>query len=148
MTITEPSSASATRRPTGKAAGYVVAIVVNVILLVAVNTGVLWDLLPFVTADIDRVVPLLNLSLAASAIVNAAYLAYDATWFTGLTQVVVLSLSMLVTVRLLQVFPFDFAGSDVPWETLLRVGLLFAIVGVAIAMIVEAVRFVVGLARP
>ena len=140
MTVSEPASAS-TRRRAGTTSGYVAAIVVNIIMLLLVNSDAVWRWLTFVTDDIDRVLPLIELSLMASIVANAAYLVYDARWFTSLTQIGVLGISLLVTVRMLEVFPFDFPTDGVAWATIARVVLILALVGVAIAIVVEVVRF-------
>lgn len=142
MTVSKPASASAsTRRRAGTTSGYVAAIVVNIIMLVLVNSDAVWRWLTFVTADIDRVLPLIELSLMASIIANAAYVAYDGQWFKSLTQIGVLGINLLVTRRMLEVFPFDFPPGDVAWATVARLVLIVALVGVAIAMVVEVVRF-------
>jgi hypothetical protein len=146
MTVSEPAPAS-TRRRAGTTSGYVAAIVVNVIILALVNSDALWRWLTFVTDDIDRVLPLIELSLLASIVVNAAYLAYDAQWFASLTQVGVLGINLLATVRMLEVFPFDFPPDGIAWATIARVVLTVALVGVAIAILVEVVRFFGALAR-
>ena len=51
------------------------------------------------------------------------------------------------TVRIYQVFPFDFSAYEFPWETLTRAILIIAIVGAAISIIVETVRLAVALRR-
>ena len=86
--------------------------------------------------------PLLNLSLTATILVNLVYLAFDAEWFKSLCELGLLSISLAVTIRLYQVFPFDFSAYDVDWAVLARIVLIIAMVGVGIAMIVQVVKLI------
>lgn len=83
MTKNPPSDVSRRSRK----AGYLVAVVVNAILLVLVNARPGWRVLPFLTQDFVGVLWLVNLSLVASAGVNLAYMRYDAAWFRSTCQV-------------------------------------------------------------
>lgn len=147
MAVGQHPAPVAADRPTGTTAGYVAAAVVNAILLVAVNSDALWNWLTFVTPDVGLVLPIVRLSLTAAIVVNLAYVVYDARWFHAATQVVVLAINLRATVRILRVFPFDFSGYDLPWATVVRVVLIVALVGIAIAMVVEVVRFIGAVAR-
>ena len=124
-----------------------VAIVVNVFLLIAANNLLAWDIFPFLTNDFERVLPILNVSLAAAIAVNLIYLAYDAGWFKSLTQIGLLAISLVVTVRLYQVFPFDFSAYEFGWETLAQWVLILAMVGVGIGVAAELVRLAKGNTR-
>jgi hypothetical protein len=146
MTVSQPAPAS-TRRTAGTTSGYVAAIIVNAIILALVNSDALWRWLTFVTDDITRVLPLIELSLVASIVANLAYLVYDAQWFKSLTQVGVLSINVLATVRLLEVFPFDFPADGIAWATGARILLIVALVGAGIGIVVEIVRFFGALVR-
>ena len=139
---TKPGSSPATRR-----FGYVVAILVNVALLIAANNLLAWDIFPFLTDDFDRVLPIITVSLAAGIAVNLIYLAYDAGWFKALTQIGLLVISLAATIRLYQVFPFDFSAYEFGWETLAKWVLILAMVGVGIGMITELVKLAKGTSR-
>ena len=84
--------------------------------------------------------PWLNASLIVGIVVNAAYLAFDPRWFRSLGQLVENVLSLIVTARFIQVFPFDFATWTTDWSWLIRTVLWIAIVGVAIGSVVELSR--------
>ena len=134
-------------KPATRRFGYVVAILVNVAMLIAANNLLAWDIFPFLTGDFERVLPILNVSLGAAVIVNLDYLGFDAGWFKSLTQIGLLAISLAVTVRLYQVFPFDFSAYEFNWELLTKWVLVLAMVGVGIGMIVELAKLATGTAR-
>jgi hypothetical protein len=121
---------------------YIVAIVVDSIVLVIVNQILNWDILPFLTQDFKEMLPIQNISLAAIIIFNAAYLFYDPKWFTSLLGMVTNALGVAVVMRYMSVFPFDFSAySGFNWTVLARVMLIIGIVGCIIGIIAEAVTF-------
>ena len=121
--------------------GYLVAVMVNVIMLILVNAIPGWRVLPFLTEDFVSLLWLVNLSMFASAMVNVAYLAYDAAWFKSACQIVVTAIGLVAAIRTWQVFPFDFSPYAGLWETLTRLLLVLAIFGSIVAILVELVRF-------
>lgn len=131
-----------TRPTTTRRVGYVIAIIINAALLVVVNNLLEWGWISWLTDDWEEVLPLLNLSLAATIIVNVIYLAYDAEWFKSVCELGLLPISLAVTIRTYQVFPFDFSAYDGNWETLARLVLVFAMIGIGIAMVVQVVKLV------
>lgn len=135
------------RRQGSRRVGYAIAVVVDVLLLVGIHVYPGWQVVPFLTDDLTEVLPLIDASIVVSGLANLLYLVYDATWFKALTQVGVDLVSLFASLRLLQVFPFDFSGSTFPWDTVARWVLVIAVVGSAIAVVVEAVRFLVALVR-
>jgi hypothetical protein len=132
---------------TGRRIGYVIAAAINVALLYFVNNLLNWDLSPFLTDDFERVIPLINVSLVATIVVNVIYLFFDRRWFKSLTQIGLAGIAMAATVRLYRVFPFDFSAYDFAWATLARAVLIIAMVGMAIAIVAETVKLIVRLAR-
>jgi len=121
-------------------AGYAVSVVVNVIMWVLVNVRPGWRDLPFLTEDFLAILWMVNLSIITSAIVNVAYLFYDPAWFKSLCQVGVLSVGLAASIRMWQVFPFDFSSHTFPWEGITRVLLILGIFGPVVAIIVELVK--------
>jgi len=122
---------------TGRRVGYVVAIAVNVAFLVIVNNVLEWGWFSWLTEELEDVLPIINVSLVASIIVNAVYVGYDASWFKALAELGLAVISLIVTIRLLQVFPFDFSTYEFGWGTLTRWLLGVAIFGICVAMIVQ-----------
>lgn len=143
MTATEIQGPTGTRPPPPIAArrfGYVVAIAVNFGLIAVVNNILDWDVAPFLTSDFSRLVGFISLSLGLTIAANFAYLAYDPAWFKSLTQICLLLVSLAVTIRVYQVFPFDFSSYDFDWLTMTRWILIIAMVGTCIGMLTEVAK--------
>ena len=146
MTLTRPHrDVERTPAPTTeRRVGYVVAIGVNAAMLYVANHLLAWEWPPFLTSDFDLLLPIVNVSIVASIVVNVAYLLFDARWFKHLTQAVIAAIGVVVLVRTWQVFPFDFTPYDFDWELLTRAFLVIALVGTSIGLIAEAAK---GFAR-
>ena len=145
MTVAQPThtwSSQGTRR-----FGYVVAIAVNAAMLYIAQNILAWDVLPWLTAEWEEVLPIISFSLTVSILVNLIYVAYDAPWFKSLTQVIMAAIAMAATIRLLRVFPFDFSAYEFNWAFVARAVLVLALVGITIGLITEAVRFIRALPR-
>ena len=134
-----PTTPSPVRRT-----GYVIAIVVNALLLYVVNNLLAWDVLPFLTQDFERLLPILNLSIVASIAANALYLWRDRGTIRHGSQIIVSALSLGVMVRTWQIYPFDFSAYSVNWDVLVRFILVVAVVGTSIGLVAEAVKLVRG----
>ena len=137
MTTTEakrPSTAS-------RRAGYVIAVVINAVLLWLIHVWPGWDVVPFLTADFESVLWLVNLSLIVTIALNLIYLVRDPKWLTATGAIVTTVIGLVAAVRMLQVFPFDFDDSDI-WPVVFRVLLWVAIVGSVIGIITNLVTLV------
>ncbi|HEX6485922.1 MAG TPA: hypothetical protein VF012_04380 [Nocardioidaceae bacterium] len=131
-----------TRKPPSPAArrtGYVFSILINAALLFGINVWPGWDILPFLSDDFTKVVGLVNVSLWVSLAVQVVYLFHDAKPVKPLLDVVTLAVSIVVGIRMWQVFPFDFGDQTFDWELLFRILLGVGIVGMGIAIIVNLV---------
>ena len=131
-------------RKVGRRVGYLIAIIVNLVLLWLVNVTPGWQDVPWITYAAGQVVWLVNLSLIAGACANMLYLVFDAWWFKALGELTLALISLVVSVRVLEVFPFDFSAYPFPWELLTRFILVIAIVGSFISAITQVVRLVRG----
>jgi uncharacterized membrane protein len=142
MTVHPDSPAQSTRGESRSArkVGYLVAVLVNVIMLVIVNIRPGWQELSFLTGDFAGILWLVNLSMAFSAMVNLVYLWYDPAWFKSVSQVATSAISLAASLRILQVFPFDFSAYSFDWSALTRLALVLAIFGTAVSIVVELVR--------
>lgn len=122
-------------------AGYFVSAVVDVVLLWIANQLLGWGWPPFLTSGFGDLLPFIEVSLMASAVVNLCWAWRDPEWFRHLAQIGLNLIGLVVAVKTWQIFPFDFSGSG--WETLTRL-LLAASVGVlVISTIVELVKLVI-----
>jgi hypothetical protein len=120
---------------------------VNLVLLYVVNNLLAWDVLPWLTDDFEQVLPILNVSLLATMVINVVYVWFDPGWFKSLTQVGLSVISLMATVRVFRVFPFDFSPYEFGWATLTRVVLIFVMIGITIGIIAESIKFVTGAVR-
>jgi hypothetical protein len=136
---------SAKARP-DKRIDYIVAIIVNVIILIVVNQILNWGTFPFLTQDFKDVLPIQNILLAVSIIFNAAFLFYDPDWFTALLRMVINAIGIAVIARYLIVFPFDFSAySGFNWTVLARVILIIGIVGCCLGVLAEGIKFLAAI---
>jgi hypothetical protein len=122
-------------------------VLVNGAMLWFVNKLLGWGWPPILTSAFDELIPLIDLSMAATMVVNLLWAWRDQTWFRHLGQIGLDAISVAVVVRTWQVFPFDFSGYWTGWPTVARIVLGVAFFGLIIDM---AVRFValVPAARP
>jgi len=146
-TQTEPRPIRRGEPTAGRRFGYTVSIVINAVMLFIANNLMEWEWFPWLTNEYDRVLPWIAFSIGATMIVNAMYLAYDMQWFKSLTQAGLAVIAFIVTVRLFRIFPFDFSAYDFPWTGITEAILILAIVGTAIAVVVEGTRFIVRLLK-
>jgi len=80
-------------------------------------------------------------SLAA----NALYLVDDEAWLRALGSIVTTAVGMVALLRILQVFPFDFADSAIDWSLIARIVLIVSVIGSAIGILVGFVTLVKSL---
>jgi hypothetical protein len=130
----------ATRRPSlaARRVGYAIAIAVNLVLLYLINGLPGWQELPFLTADMSLVLPVVNLSLLAGAAANLSFMIIDTPWWKSAGDLITTSISLAVLVRFWQVYPFAFGGSF-NWDLLVRILLIVATAGTGIAIVVHVV---------
>lgn len=124
--------------------GYLVAIAANAIMLWLAHQLLDWGWPSFLTDDFDQVLGLITASFVASMVVNAGYLVHDRGRFRALGDLVIAAFGFVVSLRMWDVFPFDFSGWQTDWSWLVRTALVVGIGGTAIAMIVNAVRLISG----
>ncbi|CAB4877936.1 MAG: hypothetical protein F2793_05290 [Actinobacteria bacterium] len=139
QTVKKPSRRSSAA---GRRAGYVIAIIINAVLLYLINGRPGWESWDVLTADFVLVLWLVNLSLSLSFIANVLYLVYDVPWFKATCELVLAVVSLAVAVRGYQVFPFDFSSFAYGWTVLVRLILVVAMIGSSIAIIVQLVKLV------
>jgi hypothetical protein len=122
--------------------GYTAAVIVNSLLLYAVNGWPGWQAVPFLNEDMAHVVPILNVSLVAGIVANVLNLLLDRGWIKAAGELLTSAIPAAFIVRLWTVFPFDFDNSSLPWELIISVVLGFALGGCLISIIVQLVVLV------
>ena len=135
------STSTVAHRPSAgtRRAGYVAAVVVNVVLLWLVNVWPGWQAVPFLTAETTQILGLVNASFVLAVALNVLYLFHDPLWLTTLGTMATTAVGVAVQAKALAVFPFDLSGA---WETVLRVLLVVGLVGTAIAFVVALVSLI------
>jgi len=145
MAAPEQPRTDRTEKPRQSAAarrfGYAIAIAVNAVLIYLVYVTPGWRVLPFLTEEAASVVALAVLSMVISIGVNLVWLAYDPLWLRSLGELVTAVVALAVLGRILTVFPFTFAD-DAPWEPLVRIGLIVALVGTSIGVVAHLVTLI------
>jgi hypothetical protein len=142
VTPTEPESP-----PAGRRAGYVAAIVVNLVLLWIVHHLLDWDWPRFLTDEFDDVLPVLTASIIATIVANAVFVVFDPPWFRHLANVVTSAIALACAVVVSRVFPFDFSDYATDWTWLARLVVVVGVVGTAVAVVVNTVSLVLDVAR-
>lgn len=133
-------------RTTTSRSGSLGSAIVNALLLYGINMWPGWQVLPFLTADMSRVLDLINASLIAGIIVNLVCVVIHARTLVALGNLVVIGFGVAAMLRLWEVFPFDFGTGWSGWPVLVRVLLVLGIVGSAIGAVVEVVNLFRALA--
>ena len=126
--------------------GNIGSVLVNAVLLWGINIWPGWKVVPFLTADMERVLGMINASLTAGIIANLIFVVIRNRGVMALGNLVVLGIGLAATLRMLEVFPFDFGDSWSGWPVVVRVLLVLGIVGSIIGMVAEIVAMFRSLA--
>ena len=130
--------------------GNVGSALVNAAMLWGINIWPGWQVLPFLTSDMTRVLGIINASLTAGIVANLIFVVIRNRGIMALGNLVVLGIGLAAVLRLWEVFPFDFGDSWSGWPVVARVLLGMGIAGSLIGALVEIValfRSLAGLER-
>lgn len=141
------------RKRAARKFGYVVAIVVNLILMYVFNNLLRWNwhgfwgprgvlAWPIITPRWADVLWALNLSISISIISYVLLLLYDPLWLRRLAEIVRNLFGILVLYMFYAVFPFDF-GYDII-DKIVRWALLAAILGTALGTAIQFFKMITG----
>lgn len=130
------------KSPQRRRIDYVVTIIINAILLYVANNLLVWEA-QFLKHEWADVLPAVNLTLGVTLGINLLFLFYDGRGFYFVARTFSDAVSIYATYRVWRVFPFDFHGFfELGWlNPVMKIVLPFAIFGIAVAIIVRAVRF-------
>jgi hypothetical protein len=117
--------------------GYSAELVVNAILLYVAHHLLQWGV-PFLTPAFADVLWAIDLSLGATIVANAFFIAYDPDWFKHLCQAALNFFSLISTYTLYRVFPFDF--EPVWWNDVVGVLLVVVMIATTIGVVVHLVK--------
>jgi hypothetical protein len=134
MAGTQPSVGRRRASRPARIAGYVVAVLVNLAMWLLVYVWPGWEVVPFLSDEVPRVLGLFSLSVFAN-------LAYDPRWFRAAGEVVISVIGLALAWRVLVVFPFDFTGLGYDLTTLARVVVVLGVIGSAIGVLVNLASF-------
>lgn len=139
-----PELMRATARPgaAGRRVGYVISVLVNVLLLWLVTGWPGWQVVPFLTAETQEVIPLVVSLLLLGVFVNLVNFAFDIAWIKALGEMITSVIALVVLVRFWEVFPFEFGGSDIDWALVARVVIAVAVFGCGVSIVVQIVVLV------
>jgi hypothetical protein len=119
--------------------GNVGSALVNAAMLWGINIWPGWQVLPFLTSDMTRVLGIINASLTAGIVANLIFVVIRNRGIMALGNLVVLGIGLAAVLRMWEVFPFDFGGSWPGWPVVVRVLLGLGIAGSIIGALVEIV---------
>ncbi|WP_327004423.1 hypothetical protein OHA72_56895 [Dactylosporangium sp. NBC_01737] len=122
--------------------GYAVAVIVNLVIMYLLDVRPGWQAASPLTDATTQVIGLVNLSLLAGIVANTVYVFADGPGVKHLGDLTTTTISIVVLVRIWQVFPFDFGASTLPWGAATRALLVVALAGSGIAVPVHAVTLV------
>jgi protein-S-isoprenylcysteine O-methyltransferase Ste14 len=75
-------------------------------------------------------------------LLNVVYLFADPAWFKVTGELLTALVSLLVVLRVIQVFPFDFSTWNVDWTWLVWTILIIAAIGTFVGAVVQLVTLV------
>lgn len=121
--------------------GYLVAIGIQFLAIWIIQKLPNW--VNFLNGSYPAVMWLIIIGAAANIIVNFIYIFYDYRPFKSLLQFIINLYSFIVTYSIYIIFPFNFSSYNTNWDLIVRIFLIVAMVGIAIASIVEFVKIFV-----
>jgi len=146
MSSTLTREEALTRRVTrgAKRFGYLVAAVLNGVMLWLAHQLLDWEWPRFLTLEFNDLLPLLTFSFVVSIVANVLY-AWSDTWpIKPIGEMTTAAISFVVALRTLRVFPFDFSGYEADWSWLARTIIVVAVVGSTIGFLVHLAKLVAG----
>jgi len=125
----------------GKKSEYIIAIVINIILLYIFNNLLNWQVY-FITNTLNDILWIINLSIIAAIIGNAILLIYSPEWLHHIMKIILNSFAVIALYFIYTVFPFSFNSFLIDWCVV--IALIFVMVGVILATIIELFSLIIG----
>lgn len=124
----------------GRRFGYAVAAGINAVLYFIVSNIVEWQWPGFITSDFDRVDEIILVSVVAGVVANVTYIWNDTMPLKAFMEASLNTISLVATIRLWQVFPFDFSENSFDWSWVARFVLVVAMFGTGVSLVVNGLR--------
>jgi hypothetical protein len=122
--------------------GYLLAAVINVVLLWISHQLLDWGWPGFLTPEFDDLLPIVTVSFVVTIIANLVYVVADGWPIKPVGELASAVIGFVVALRSWQIFPFEFSGDD--WSWLVRLILVVAMVGTTIGAIVQLANLAKG----
>lgn len=124
--------------------GHLLLATVHAVLLWLAHQLLDWDWPGFLTDEFAEVLGVVSASLVANVLVNLALVIHQGARFTALTELITTWFGLAVSLRLLDVFPFDFTGYAIDWSGAAHALLILLVAVTGVAMVVHLVRLIAG----
>ena len=131
-----------------KQIGYLFAAAANAVALWIAHQLLDWGWPDFLTAEFDDLLPLVTIALVIGIVTNLFYVGNDRWPYKPIGELLGGIVGVVLAVRTLQIFPFDFAGYDRDWSTLARVIAWAILIVSAIGVLAHAAKLVSGPPTP
>lgn len=122
-----------------KKSEYIGAIVVNVILLYIFNNLLNWQV-NFITNAFNEVLWVINLAIIATIIGNMMFLIFNPEWFKHIIKIILNIFAFTAVYSIYSIFPFNFSLFLIDWSAI--IALIFIMIGIAVATIIELFFFI------
>ena len=136
----EEKKKKTSKKTRNKTPDYIAAALVHVVLIYIFSRLTTW--FDFLAPSFAAILWLFYLSFSAQIAFNLIYLVYGAKWFRALTRLVTNLFSIVVIYIMLVVFPFSLNEAN---SGIARIVLYIILFAVAIAILVETLKFVIYL---
>ncbi len=139
---TDATRPTARRSRSARRVGYALTAGVNLIAWWITLNLLDWGWPSFLTGAFEDLSALIGFSLAATAVMNLTWMAHDPPRFKHTAQIALNVVSMAVTIRTWQVFPFDFSTFSYDWTVVVRLAIGASMLGLIVASVSELVKVV------
>ncbi len=145
-------AAPSTARPVwtaGRRLGYVIAIVVDVLLILFINDWPTWRVFPFLTSATPGILWAFDGSLITAVAFTVSLAIAHRAWLLLLRDLVAAAWAIVLFVALLVVYPFRFAPASIDWNILAVFIIVAGIAGATAGFVVQVIRLArLGAATP
>jgi hypothetical protein len=125
-----------------KRLGYLLAAVLNGVMLWIAYQLLDWGWPGFLTPEFDDVLPVITVSFVMSIIANLVYAWSDSWPIKPIGELATSIVGLVAARRIWEVFPFEFSGND--WSWLVRLVLVAVIAGTALGAFAQLVSLAKG----